>query len=229
MTDEPRPDQPDAAARPVPPASVPEGASSTPGVPPLPPTAFPQAASQQPGGAHPWQGAATQSAAPSGAEPPAPYGTQPAAPSGVQPPAPYGTQPAAPSGVQPPAPYGTQPAGPYGAEPPAPYGAAAPGAPRPPCGAPVASPPRTLSVLSLVAGAVGLSTTLVTLGLTVVLAVAGIVLGHLASRREPASRGLWLAGLITGYVGVLATICLWVGLLAFWLAFGASSAGGLGR
>ena len=213
MTDEPRPDQPDAAARPVPPASVPEGASSTPGVPPLPPTAFPQAASQQPGGAHPWQGAATQSAAPSGAEPPAPYGTQPAAP----------------SGVQPPAPYGTQPAGPSGAEPPAPYGAAAPGAPRPPWGAPVASPPRTLSVLSLVAGAVGLSTTLVTLGLTVVLAVAGIVLGHLASRREPASRGLWLAGLITGYVGVLATICLWVGLLAFWLAFGASSAGGLGR
>ena len=213
MTDEPRPDQPDAAARPVSPARVPEGASSTPGVPPLPPTAFPQAASQQPGGAHPWQGAATQSAAPSGAEPPAPYGTQPAAP----------------SGVQPPAPYGTQPAGPSGAEPPAPYGAAAPGAPRPPWGAPVASPPRTLSVLSLVAGAIGLSTTLVTLGLTVVLAVAGIVLGHLASRREPASRGLWLAGLITGYVGVLATICLWVGLLAFWLAFGASSAGGLGR
>ncbi|WP_460512239.1 DUF4190 domain-containing protein [Frigoribacterium salinisoli] len=201
MTDEPRPDQPDAATGPVPPASVPEGASSTPGVPPLPPTAFPRAASQQPGGPHPWQGAASQPAAAYGAEPPAP------------------------SGVQPPAPYGTRPVAPYGVQPPAPAAGAAPGGPRPPWGAPVASPPRTLSVLSLVAGAVGLSTTLVTLGLTVVVAVAGIVLGHLASRREPASRGLWLAGLITGYVGVLATICLWVGLLAFWLALVASTAG----
>ena len=185
MTDEPRPDQHDDPARPVPPSSVPTGASSTPGVPPLPPSAFPQAPSQQPGGAHP-------------AAPGAPYATQP------------------------PAPYGTQP--------PAPYGSAPHGAVQPPWGGPgtPTTPARTLSALSLIAGVVGLASTLLTFGLTVVFAVAGIVLGHVASRREPASRGLWLAGLITGYVGVLATICLWVGLLAFWVAFAASSAGTFG-
>lgn len=218
MTDEPRPDQHDGAARPVRPASVPEGASASPGVPPLPPSAFPQAPSQQPGGAHP-------------AAPGAPYGTQPPAPYGAQPPAPYGTQPPAPYGAQPPAPYGTQPPAPYGGQPPAPYGAAPHGAAQPPRGGPGAPSAlgRTFSVLSLVAGVVGLASTLFTFGLTVVFAVVGVVLGHVASRREPAARGLWLGGLITGYVGVLATICLWVGLLAFWVAFGATSAGAFGR
>lgn len=78
--------------------------------------------------------------------------------------------------------------------------------------------PRALSVLSLVTGVLGIVTVLFTLGVTVVLSVVGIVTGHLASGREPRSRTLWLTGLVTGYVGLLAAVCLWAGLAAFFVA-----------
>ena len=200
MTDEPRPDHADdrtgqerphdgpaGSSGPAPASDLPEGASSTPGVPPLPPTAFPGAPSQPPAA-------------------PQPYGAQP-----------YGAQP-----------YGSQPSAAWSSGPP-PYGAQSAGTQQGPPWAGVAPPagPRTLlSTLSLVAGIVAVATVLFTLGATVVLAVAAVVLGHLASRREPHARGRWLGGLVTGYVGVIAAICLWVGLLAFSIAFASTSAGG---
>ena len=207
MTDEPRPDHADdrteqgrghdAPVGSAPGTDLPEGASSAPGVPPLPPTAFPGAPSQSPAA-------------------PQPYGSQPAAPQ------PYGTQP---YGSQP---YGTQPYGvqSYGSQP---YGAQPAGMQQGPPWAgvvPQAGPRTLLSTLSLVAGIVAVATVLFTLGATIVLAVAAVVLGHLASSREPHARGRWLGGLVTGYVGVLAAICLWVGLLAFSIAFASTSAGG---
>jgi len=212
VTDEPRPDHADdrtgqerphdGPAGSAPASDLPEGASSTPGVPPLPPTAFPGAPSQSPAA-------------------PQPYGSQPygAQSSGAQP---YGAQS---SGAQP---YGAQPHGsqPYGSQP---YGAQPVGTQQGPpwASAPPQAGPRTLlSTLSLVAGIAGLATVLFTLGATILLAIAAVVLGHLASSREPHARGRWLGGLVTGYVGVLAAICLWVGLLAFSIAFASTSAGG---
>ena len=222
MTDEPRPDHADdrtgqerphdGPAGSAPASDLPEGASSTPGVPPLPPTAFPGAPSQSPAAPQPY-GSQPYGSQPSGAQP---FGAQP---SGAQP---YGAQP---SGAQP---YGAQPHGsqPYGSQP---YGAQPVGTQQGPpwASAPPQAGPRTLlSTLSLVAGIAGLATVLFTLGATILLAIAAVVLGHLASSREPHARGRWLGGLVTGYVGVLAAICLWVGLLAFSIAFASTSAGG---
>ena len=39
--------------------------------------------------------------------------------------------------------------------------------------------------------------------------IAGIVLGFLAKSREPRSRGLWLTGIILGFVSV-ALILFWI-------------------
>jgi hypothetical protein len=125
---------------------------------------------------------------PDGAAPPAassPYG-QPAPQAGY----PYGSQAptAQPYGVAP-QPYGQNPYGqnPYGQNP---YGQN-PYAPRPAQG---------LSVASLVLGLVGLFFSFFAFGFLLV--VGAIVTGHLAQRRQPASRGMWLTGLITGYLGL---------------------------
>jgi len=227
VTDEPRPDHADdrtgqgrghdAPVGSAPRPDLPEGASSAPGVPPLPPTAFPGAPSQSPAAPQPY-GSQASGQQPYGAQP---YGTQP-----------YGTQPYGAQAVAPP-PYATQPYGtqPHGTQPPGtqPYGAQPADMQQgPPWAgvAPQAGPRTLLSTLSLVAGIAAVATVLFTLGVTIVLAVAAVVLGHLASSREPHARGRWLGGLVTGYVGVLAAICLWVGLLAFSIAFASTSAGG---
>lgn len=120
---------------------------------------------------------------PDGAAPPAassPYG-QPAPQAGY----PYGSQAptAQPYGVAP-QPYGQNPYGqnPYGQNPYAPR------------------PAQGLSVASLVLGLVGLFFSFFAFGFLLV--VGAIVTGHLAQRRQPASRGMWLTGLITGYLGL---------------------------
>jgi hypothetical protein len=70
-----------------------------------------------------------------------------------------------------------------------------------------------LSIISLVAGIIGI------LGFPVVafipiiggvlglfIPAAAVVLGFLGRRKEPAAKGFWLTGLITGFVGVLLAI-----------------------
>ncbi len=97
-----------------------------------------------------------------------------------------------------------------------PYGAAvppaAPAAPAPAvaydpsyAGAP-AAPTATLSVLSLVFGIMGLVLGFFLLGMLP--AIAGVILGHLALKREPHGRGMAVAGLVTGYIGLAISI-LW--------------------
>jgi hypothetical protein len=80
-----------------------------------------------------------------------------------------------------------------------------------------------LSILSLVAGVVGLLGLPVAFipvvggVLTLLLPAAAIVLGALGRTREPRARALWLTGLITGIVGValsLLSIVVWIVVFA---------------
>lgn len=56
--------------------------------------------------------------------------------------------------------------------------------------------PQGLALASMILGIVGLF-----IGLP--FNIAAIVTGHLAQRRNPQARGFWIAGLITGYVGLV--------------------------
>lgn len=99
-----------------------------------------------------------------------------------------------------------------------------PPAPTPYAALPTA-PSSTLSVLSLVFGIVGLVFSFFLLGLLP--AIGGVILGHLALKREPQGRGMAIAGLTTGYVGIAISI-LWavvilVPLVLLW--FGIAAAG----
>ena len=97
-----------------------------------------------------------------------------------------------PQGYQPPSyitPQGSQPAGPYGAA----YGQ--------PSYYGMPPEPKGLSIASLCCGiAVFLG-----LGLFILPQIAAVVLGHLALLKEPAGRGLAIAGLILGYLGLALT------------------------
>lgn len=130
--------------------------------------------------------------------------------------------PAAPAPAPPANPYaspGSAPVNPYAA--PGPYAAAgsqaAPGPysqqarPDPYAPAPVQpysgytsgyapTPPRGLSITSMVLGILSLLFSCVAFfGLLV--GAGAVITGHLAARREPHARGMWLTGLITGYIG----------------------------
>ncbi|MDT0194901.1 DUF4190 domain-containing protein [Arthrobacter sp. AB6] len=99
---------------------------------------------------------------------------------------PYG-QPAGPYGQQP-GPYG-QPAGPYGQ--PAYYG--------------MQAEPKTLSIASMVCGIAS-----VIMGWILLPQVAAIITGHMALKREPAGRGMSIAGLVLGYLCLLGYGALWL-------------------
>jgi hypothetical protein len=99
------------------------------------------------------------------------------------------------------------PAAPYAA---APY-ASAPSAAVPYTAVP-AGPSSILSILALIGGILGVLLSFFGFGL--VPALAGVILGHLALKREPHARGMAVAGLVTGYIGLAISI-LW-GI--FWIA-----------
>ena len=75
-------------------------------------------------------------------------------------------------------------------------------------------PSSTLSVLGLVFGILGLVLSFFAFGLLP--AIAGVILGHLGLKREPHARGMAIAGLVTGYVGIAISV-LW-GILFLGLA-----------
>jgi hypothetical protein len=115
--------------------------------------------------------------------------------------------------------YG-QPASPYGQ--PSPY--AQPGSPNAygqPAyyGAP--SAPKTLSIASMCCGIAAL----VGFGFFLLPQLAAVILGHLALRREPAGRGMAIAGLVMGYVGIAVTILV---LVIFGLVIGTARNSGYG-
>ena len=54
-------------------------------------------------------------------------------------------------------------------------------------------------------------------------AVAAVVLGHLAQRRQPYARPFWLTGLITGYIGIGIAV---LGFFVLVIGFAISSSSG---
>ncbi|MBU2386283.1 MAG: hypothetical protein KJ659_12465 [Actinobacteria bacterium] len=53
-------------------------------------------------------------------------------------------------------------------------------------------------------------------------ALAGVILGHLGLKREPHARGMAIAGLVTGYIGLGISILwgiFWVGIFLLPLLF----------
>lgn len=100
---------------------------------------------------------------------------------------------------------------------PNPYAQAAPAAPNPYAqGAPaqpynsgpyVAPPAQGLSITSMILGIAGVFFAFFPL------AVAAVITGHMASKKQPYAKPFWLTGIITGYVGL--GISLLVGLAIF--------------
>ena len=83
-----------------------------------------------------------------------------------------------------------------------------------------------LSILSLVGGIVSILLSFF-FGTGLIFGVAGIILGHLAQRRERPARGLWLTGLILSYIGTALSLLILlftiVGLVALANLSGSSS------
>lgn len=73
-----------------------------------------------------------------------------------------------------------------------------------------ASPPRGLSTTSMVLGIVGLLGFFFGGGL---LSIGAVVFGHIGLRKEPAGRGMAIAGIATGYVGIGVGILLFLLIL----------------
>ena len=138
----------------------------------------------------------------------------PVAPPSVAPPAPLPPVSAAPPAPLPPVaaarpdPYaqpGAQPTyAPPGAVPPAgsppAYAAPAYGTPGAAYTPAAAGPPQGLALASMIVGIASVLLAFVSVGLLP--AIAAVVLGHLAQRRQSYARPLWLTGLVTGYVGL---------------------------
>jgi 4-amino-4-deoxy-L-arabinose transferase-like glycosyltransferase len=83
-----------------------------------------------------------------------------------------------------------------------------PSTPYTPAPAPARSP--ILSILSLIFGILSVITGLFPL-FSLIPGAAGVVLGFLGRSREPQAKGLWLTGLITGFVGI--------GIAVLWILF----------
>lgn len=124
----------------------------------------------------------------------------------------------APAYGQPSAPYGSAPSGnvyganPYGVPGQQPYGApqqyGPPGSPYDAYGQPayygMPPEPKGLSIASMCCGIAAF----VGLGFFVLPQIAAVILGHLALKREPAGRGMAIAGLVMGYVAIAITVVI---------------------
>ncbi|MBD1592650.1 DUF4190 domain-containing protein [Arthrobacter sp. S1_S22] len=110
---------------------------------------------------------------------------------------------------QPPSPYNQQPS-PYG-QPAGPY------APQGYYG--MQAEPKTLSIASMVCGIAS-----VIMGWLLLPQIAAIVTGHMALKREPAGRGMSIAGLVLGYLCLLGYGAFWL-LAIIGLAIASSTSG----
>jgi hypothetical protein len=144
----------------------------------------------------------------------------PAQPAGAVPPPPPGYY----NPVPPPPPPAYNP-GPQGM----PYGGYAPGGGYYPGGqyatyAPPAAP-SGLSITSMVLGIVAVLGSFL-YGIGLFPAIAAVITGHIARKRQPGAKGMWLTGLITGYVGIAFSI-LWIVFVILIFAVFIPQAGGL--
>jgi hypothetical protein len=149
-----------------------------------------------------------------------------------QPTEPYGTA----EGAAPQQPYGQQAYGqqPYGGQGQQPYGQqqygapvqyGQPGSPFNAYGQPayygVPPEPKGLSIASLCCGIAAF----IGLGFFLLPQLAAVILGHMALKREPAGKGMAIAGLVLGYVGIALALLVFV-IIALGLAIGSASYGG---
>jgi hypothetical protein len=100
--------------------------------------------------------------------------------------------------------------------------------PTPPPSTPYASAPAPtkspiLSILSLIFGILGVLLSLFLFGTGFLPGAAAVVLGFLGRRKEPQAKGMWLTGIITGFVAIGIAIIIWIGLAVIVGLAGASS------
>jgi hypothetical protein len=149
--------------------------------------------------------------------------TGPSAPEAPSSPS-YG-QPSAPPAYTPPATpsYGAPSTPSYQQAPPANPYAQAPGAAAPygqPY-SPVAQAPKTLSLIGMIAGIVGIFFSFF-YGFGFIFSVGAVVLGFLGKKREPAAKGFWLTAIITGFVGIAMTVLWVIGIIIFAVVLGST-------
>ncbi|WP_028267964.1 DUF4190 domain-containing protein [Arthrobacter sp. MA-N2] len=138
-----------------------------------------------------------------------PYGEQPFASPAAS--GPYGQpqQPHEPFGRQQggPSQFG-QPASPY---PQVPQGQPGYGQPASPYGQPayygMPAEPKGLSIASMCCGIA----VFIGFGFFFLPQIAAVILGHMALKKEPAGKGMAIAGLVMGYLGIVGAIIVWVG------------------
>ena len=75
-------------------------------------------------------------------------------------------------------------------------------------GGPVAGQKKTLSIIALVAGIVGIVLTIFYVG--ILFDIVAVVLGVLGRKREPYAKGFWMTGLILGIVGIVISIIYFI-------------------
>ncbi|PPH44794.1 hypothetical protein C5D09_12295 [Rathayibacter sp. AY1C9] len=75
--------------------------------------------------------------------------------------------------------------------------------------------PRTLSLVGMILGIVGLVITLFAAGFGFLLSAPAVVLGFLGRRREPAARGFALTAIITGFAGIAVSLIYLAVFLVF--------------
>jgi Domain of unknown function (DUF4190) len=88
-------------------------------------------------------------------------------------------------------------------------------------------PPRGLAIASMVLGIVGVFFSL-GYGFGLFPSIAAVITGHLARKRQPYARGMWLAGLICGYIGIGIALLWIVGLIIFFSLLAAGTFGSTG-
>ena len=74
--------------------------------------------------------------------------------------------------------------------------------------------PKGLAIASMVTGIVGVFFSF-GYGLGLLPSIAAVITGHLARKRQPYARGMWLTGLICGYVGIGISLLAIIGIIFF--------------
>jgi hypothetical protein len=88
-----------------------------------------------------------------------------------------------------------------------------------------AAPPSGIAIASMILGIVGVLFSF-GYGLGLFPAIAAIITGHIARKKQPHARGFWLAGLITGYVGLGLCLLVIIGIVALFAFIGTTTFNG---